>query len=163
MGIRDVATGNKGLSSIAFEVPKYDTAKLSTSTLILASKLRPSDPQDVGGRFVIGSAKVIPNVTGRFKRGQEVGVYQQVYNSGIDQTTLRPAVDVEYVLIKDGKEVFRQPEDWSGLSDSGQRLTLARLLPTDRLPLGNYEVRVVMRDKVTGQVIENKGKFVIEE
>lgn len=163
MGIRDLASGNKGINTIAFEVPKYDPEKLSTSTLILASKLRPTDPQDTGARFVIGSAKVIPNVSGRFKRGQEVGIYQQVYNSGIDQTTLRPAVDVEYVLLKDGKEVMRQPEDWSGLSDSGQRLTLARLLPTDRLPLGNYEVRVVMKDKVSGQVIENTGKFSIED
>jgi hypothetical protein len=106
---------------------------------------------------------VIPNVSGRFKRGQEVGIYQQVYNSGVDQTTLRPAVDVSYILVKDGKEVMRQPEDWSGLSDSGQRLTLARLLPTDRLPLGDYEVRIVMKDKVSGQVIESKSRFAIED
>lgn len=163
IALRDTITGNAGRQSIGFEVPRYDGKKLSASTLILASKLRPTDQQDIGGRFVIGNAKVIPNVTGRFKRGHEVGIYQQVYNSGIDQTTLRPAVDVEYVLMKDGKEVMRQPEDWSGLSDSGQRLTLARLLPTDRLPLGHYEVRVIMKDKVTGQVVENKSKFVIED
>ena len=163
MGLRDVTSGNKGVNAIAFEVPKYDPAKLSTSTLILASKLRPTDPQDVGARFVIGSVKVIPNVTGKFKQGQEVGIYLQAYNSAIDQTTLRPAVDVKYVLMKDGKEVYSQPEDWSGLSDSGQRLTLARLLPTDRLPLGDYEVRVVMVDKVNGQTIENKSKFSLEK
>lgn len=163
MGLRDVTSGNKGVNAIAFEVPKYDAAKLSTSTLILASKLRPTDPQDVGARFVIGSAKVIPNVTGKFKQGQEVGIYLQAYNSGIDQTTLRPAVDVKYVLMKDGKEVYSQLEDWSGLSDSGQRLTLARLLPTDRLPLGDYEVRVVITDKVGGQVIENKSNFTLEK
>lgn len=163
MGLRDVTSGNKGVNAIAFEVPRYDPAKLSTSTLILASKLRPTDPQDAGARFVIGSAKVIPNVSGRFKQGQEVGIYLQAYNSGIDQTTLRPAVDVKYVLMKDGKEVYSQPEDWSGLSDSGQRLTLARLLPTDWLPIGEYEVRVVMVDKVSGQIIENKSKFTLEK
>jgi len=163
MGIRDVATGNKGVNSIAFEVPRYDDAKLSTSTLILASKLRPTDSDDIGARFVIGTAKVIPNVTGKFKQGSDVGVYMQVYNAGIDQTTLRPAVDVEYLLMKDGKQVLRQPEDWSGLSESGQRLTLARLIPTNRLPLGSYEVRVVMKDKVSGQVIENKSSFLIED
>ena len=162
MAIRDVATGNKSVSAIAFEVPKYDATKLSTSTVILASKLRPTDPQDIGARFVIGSAKVIPNVTGKFTQGQEVGIYLQVYNSGIDQTTLRPAIDVHYVLMKEGKEVYRQPEDWSGLSDSGQRLTLARLLPTDRLPIGDYEVRIVIVDKVSGQTIENKSKFSLE-
>ena len=161
--VRDVGTGNKGVVSQGFTVPRYDEKKLSTSTLIIASKLRTTTESDIGGAFVIGNAKVIPNLTGRFKQGQEVGVYMQVYNAGIDQTTLRPAVDVNYVLVKDGKEVHRQPEDWSGLSDSGQRLTLARLLPTDRLPLGEYELKVVTKDKVGGQIVENKGKFVIEK
>jgi GWxTD domain-containing protein len=161
--VRDVGTGNKGVVSQGFTVPRYDEKKLSTSTLIIASKLRTTTETDIGVSFVIGNAKVIPNLTGRFKQGQEVGVYMQVYNAGIDQTTLRPAVDVNYVLVKDGKEVLRQPEDWSGLSDSGQRLTLARLLPTDRLPLGDYELKVVTKDKVGGQIVENKGKFTIEK
>ena len=113
--------------------------------------------------FVIGNAKVIPNLSGVYKQGQEVGVYLQVYNAGIDQTTLRPAVDVNYVLSKGGKEVLKQPEDWTGLSDSGQRLTLARLLPTDRMPVGDYEIKVIMKDRVSGQIIENAGKFTITQ
>jgi len=60
------------------------------------------------GQFVIGTTKVIPNVSGVYKRGQPVGVYLQIYNAGIDQTTLRPSVDVEYALIKDGKELGKQ-------------------------------------------------------
>ncbi len=161
--VRDVGTGNRGIVSQGFTVPRYDEKKLSTSTLIIASKLRTTTETDIGAAFVIGNAKVIPNLSGRFKQGQEVGVYMQVYNAGIDQTTLRPAVDVNYVLFKDGKEVHRQAEDWTGLSDSGQRLTLARLLPTDRLPLGEYELRVITKDKVGNQVVENKGKFIIEK
>jgi hypothetical protein len=43
------------------------------------------------GPFVIGTTKVIPNLSGVFKRNQPVGVYLQVYNAAIDQTTLRPA------------------------------------------------------------------------
>ena len=161
--VRDVATGNRGVVNQGFTVPRYDEKKLSTSTLILASKMRSTNERDVGGMFVIGSAKVIPNLTGVYKQGQDVGVYLQVYNAGIDQTTLRPAVDVEYVVSRGGKEILRQPEDWSGLSDSGQRLTLARLLPTDAMPLGEYEIKVLTKDRVGGQVIENKGKFTIAQ
>jgi hypothetical protein len=47
------------------------------------------------------------------------------------------------------------------LSDSGQRLTLARLLPTDVMPVGDYEIKVLIKDRVGGQIIENKGKFTI--
>jgi GWxTD domain-containing protein len=164
--VRDVDTGNRGIRNIGFTVPRYDEKKLSTSSLILASKLRGTTETDIGGQFVIGNAKVIPNLRGVYKKGQDVGIYLQVYNAGIDQTTLRPAVDVEYVLTKDGKEVLRQPEDWSGLSDSGQRLTLARLLPTDIMPLGDYELNIVIKDRVSGQILKDeklKGKFTITQ
>lgn len=159
--VRDVVSGNKGVVNQGFTVPRYDDKKLSTSTLILASKLRVTDERDIGGMFVIGNAKVIPNLTGVYKQGEELGLYLQVYNAGVDQTTLRPAVDVQYVLMKGGKEVLKQAEDWSGLSDSGQRLTLARMLPTDRMPPGDYELKVITKDRVSGQIIENKGKFTV--
>lgn len=161
--VRDVKSGNKGIRSIGFNVPKYDEKKLDTSTLILASKLRTTTERDIGGMFVIGGAKVIPNLSGVYKKGQPVGIYIQVYNAGIDQTTLRPAVDVQYILMKGGKEIFRDTEDWSGLSDSGQRLTLARLLPTDSLATGEYQIKIYIKDKVTGQVLEPKGTFTIEQ
>lgn len=161
--VRDVRSGNKGIRSIGFTVPKYDEKKLDTSTLILASKLRSTTERDIGAMFVIGSAKVIPNLTGTYKKGQEVGIYMQVYNAGIDQTTLRPAVDVQYVLMKDGKEVLNQPENWEGLSDSGQRLTLARLLPTIAMPLGSYELKIKIKDRVSGQLLEKSSKFTITE
>ncbi len=159
--VRDVGTGNKGIINQGFAVPRYDDKKLSTSSLILATRLRTTDERDIGRMFVIGGAKVIPNLEGKFQRGQDVGIYLQVYNAGIDQTTLRPAVDVEYILTKDGKQILKQAEDWSGLSDSSQRLTLARLLPTTTLEPGDYDIKVVTKDRIGGQVVENKGKFTI--
>ncbi|MEP6947369.1 MAG: GWxTD domain-containing protein [Acidobacteriota bacterium] len=161
--VRDVVTGNKGIVNMGFTVPKYDEKKLSTSSLILTSTLRNTTDRDIGQMFVVGNAKVVPNLSGAYKRGQEVGLYLQVYNADIDQTTLRPSVDVSYILTKGGKEVLRQPENWEGMSDSGQRLTLARLLPTAAMPLGDYEIKVEIKDRVTGQVVENKGKFTITD
>jgi len=162
--VRDVETGNKGIVNKGFLVPRYDEKKLSTSSLIIATRLRATNERDIGGMFVIGGAKVIPNLEGKFKRGEDVGLYLQVYNSGIDQTTLRPAVDVEYILLRNGKQVFKQAEDWTGLSDSSQRLTLARLLPTSALELGEYELKVVIKDRVSGQLLDDAklaSKFTI--
>ena len=116
--------------------------------------------------FVVGNSKVVPNLTGSFQRGQDVGIYLQVYNAGIDQTTLRPAVDVEYILTKGGKEILRQKEDWTGLSDSGQRLTLARLLPTSGVAPGDYEIKIQIKDRVGGQMLEDdklKASFKITQ
>lgn len=163
--VRDVVSGSRGIRSIGFEVPKYEEGILKTSTLILATQLRATTEKDIGGMFIIGDAKVIPNLSGVYQKGQEVGVYLQVYNAGIDQTTLRPAVDVDYILLKDGKEIYKQEENWEGLSDSGQRLTLARLLPTAQLSPGDYEIKIKIRDRVPKdgktQTLEPSAKFTI--
>ncbi len=161
--VRDVGTGNRGIRSIGFTVPKYSENKLSTSTLILASTLRSTTERDIGGSFVIGTAKVIPNLSGVYKKGQDVGLYLQVYNTGIDQTTLRPAVDVVYVLTKNGKEILSQAENWEGLSDSGQRLTLARMIPTTSLAAGDYELKIKIKDRVSSQMLEPSAKFTVTQ
>ena len=89
------------------------------------------------------------------------GRFMQVYNAGIDQTTLRPSVDVEYSLLRDGKEIVKQTEDWSGMSDAGQRLTLARLIDTNGLTPGEYQVSIRIRDRVSGQTLSPSEKFTL--
>jgi GWxTD domain-containing protein len=157
--VRDIASGATGVRHVNVPVPKYDPTKLSTSTLILASKLEGLGDQPAVGMFTIGSVKVIPNVSGVYHRGTPIGIYMQIYNAGIDQMTLRPSVDVEYALLKDGKEVGKQTEDWRGSSDSGQRLTLARLLDSRGLNPGDYAVEVRVRDRVSGQSLVQSAKF----
>jgi GWxTD domain-containing protein len=160
--VRDVISGATGIRHFGFTVPKYDPAKLSTSTLVLAAKLQSLVDQPAVGQFVIGQTKVIPNVSGIYHRGQPVGVYLQVYNAGIDQTTLRPSVDVEYALLKDGKELGKFNEDWRGMSDSGQRLTLQRLIDSSSLVPGEYEVAIRIRDRVSGQTLSPSSKFTVQ-
>jgi len=159
--VRDVVSGATGVRQFAFQVPKYEEGRLSTSSMILATRLENIERGLAGGPFMIGQTKVIPNMTGTYHRGQPVGVYLQVYNAGIDQTTLRPSVDVEYLLTRDGKEVRKQVEDWRGISDSGQRLTLARLLDTQALAVGEYELTVHIRDRVSGQTLTPAAKFSV--
>ena len=159
--VRDVESGATGVLHQGFTVPKYDPAKLSTSTLVLAAKLESLNDQPAVGMFTIGQNKVIPNVSGIYRQGQPIGVYLQIYNAGIDQTTLRPSVDVEYALLKDGKELGKQPENWQGMSDAGQRLTLARLLDTRALQPGEYEIAIRIRDRVSGQALAPSAKFTV--
>jgi len=159
--VRDTVSGAAGVRHFGFEVPKYEDGKLATSSMILAARLESVGGTQSTSQFVIGQTKVIPNLTGLYHRGQPVGVYLQVYNAGIDQTTLRPSVDAEYVLSKDGKEIGKQVEDWRGISDSGQRLTLARLLDTKALAPGDYEVTIRVRDRVSGQTLVLAAKFTV--
>lgn len=158
--VRDVESGAESRQHVGFEVPKYG-ANLASSSLILASVLDQVSDTPQSRQFVIGDKKVIPNLIATYHRGAPVGVYMQVYNAGIDQTTLRPSVDVEYALVKDGREIGKQLEDWRGTSTAGDRLTLARLIDSRGLAPGDYAIEVRARDRVSGQSLVQTAKFTI--
>lgn len=160
--VRDVNSGATGVRKVGFTVPKYENAKLGTSTLVMAAVLRDISDQPAVGQFVIGNYKVIPNVSGNFRKTDPIGIYLQIYNAQIDETTLRPAVDVDYVITQGGKEVLKVAEDWRGGSDAGQRLTLARLLPGGILKPGDYELTIRIRDRVGSQTLAPASKFTIQ-
>jgi GWxTD domain-containing protein len=158
--VRDLESGAASLQHVGFEVPKFGV-NLTSSSLILASVLEQAADTPASRQFVIGDKKVIPNLTGAYHRGAPIGVYMQIYNAGIDQTTLRPSVDVEYALIKDGREVGKQVEDWRGTSTTGDRLILARLIDSRGLAPGDYTVEVRAHDRVSGATLVQKAKFTI--
>lgn len=161
--VRDIESGAAGVQHLGLQVPNFSSDKLSTSSIVLAAKLEDLSQMPSGGQFVIGTKKVIPNISGVFRQGDPVGIYLQVYNAAIDQTLLKPAVDVSYVLLKDGKELRKESEDWRELNDAGQRLTLTRLFDSSSLTPGEYEIQVRLHDRVTGETITPTTKFTVSK
>lgn len=163
--VRDVNSGKTGVIKQGFVVPKYEEGRLSTSTLILATKIEPLNGRLPSGQFVLGSLKVIPNATGEFTQEQALGVYMQVYNIAIDQATLRPSVDIEYVVSQKDKEIIRIKEDGkNGLSAiNSQQITLARMIPLKDFKPGFYDVHVVVKDNVANQMVStDKDTFQVK-
>ena len=159
--VRDIESGAAGLKNVGFVVPSFPADQLSASSIVLAAKLEKTEPGTAIGPFVIGTTKVIPNLAATYRRNEPVGIYLQVYNAAIDQTTLRPAADAEYVLLRNGKELSKQTEDWREINDAGQRLTLSRLIDSRSLEPGEYQIQVRIRDHITGQTITPSAKFTI--
>jgi len=159
--VRDMETGATGIKHEGFVVPEFPSDRLSASSVVLAAKLEKNESGPNVSPFDIGTTKVIPNVSGVFKRNQPVGVYLQIYNAAIDQTTLRPAADAEYVLLKNGKELRKQIEDYTQVNEAGQRLTLSRLIDSRSLEPGEYQIQVRIRDHVSGETITPSATFTI--
>lgn len=159
--VRDTQSGAAGMKQVGFVVPEFPTDRLSASSVVLAAKLENMDGGAAIDPFVIGTTKVIPNLSGVFKRNHPVGVYVQIYNAAIDQTTLRPAADAEYVLLKNGKELSKQTEDWQEINDAGQRLTLSRLIDSRSLEPGEYQIQIRIRDQVSGETITPTATFTV--
>ena len=159
--VRDIDSGAAGIQHVLLTVPKFSSDQLSASSLVLASKLESTAGSVAVTPFTIGTTKVIPNLSGEYTRNQPVGLYLQVYNVATDQTTLRPAVEVEYLLLREGRELGRQTEDWREINDAGQRLTLTRLIDTRSLTPGEYQIQVRIKDTITGQTISPTAKFTV--
>ena len=159
--VRDTKSGAAGFRQVGFVVPQYPADRLSASSIVLAAKLETVESGDAITPFMIGTTRVIPNLSGTFHRNQPVGVYVQIYNAAIDQTTLRPAADAEYVLVKNGKEIAKHTEDWRQINDAGQRLTLSRLIDSRTLEPGEYQIQIRIRDHVSGETITPSAKFTI--
>jgi GWxTD domain-containing protein len=161
---RDVNSGKTEVIKEGFQVNKYEEGKLATSTMILASSIQPLTGRLATGQFVFGSLKVYPSATANFTKDQSLGIYMQVYNVAIDQATLRPSVDIEYVITQKDKEVMRVKEDGkNGLSSiNSQQITLAQMVPLKDFKPGHYDVHVVIKDNVANQMITtDKDNFQI--
>lgn len=157
--VRDINTGATGVRHLGFTVPKFG-AELGVSSIILCSVLQKSE--DASSRqFTIGDQKVIPNISARFRRGAPVGVYLQIYNAGTDQTTLRPSVEVEYILLRDGQQIEKETEDWRNTKMTGDRLNLSRLIDSRALTPGNYTIEMHIKDQVSGQSLVRKESFTV--
>ncbi|MBI1764297.1 MAG: GWxTD domain-containing protein [Acidobacteria bacterium] len=151
--VRDVNSGKTGILKQGFVVPKYNEGELAHSTMILASRIEPLNGKLPTGMFVLGALKVMPAATPEFKPDQNLGLYMQVYNVQIDQATLRPSVEIEYVITQKDKEVLRVKEDGkTGLSTiNSQQITLARSIPLKGFKPGSYDVAITITDNVAGK------------
>lgn len=164
--VKDVYSGSIGTLETRLAVPRYEAGKLITSSLILARSLErieslPSQPR----QFVIGDIKVVPNVTNTFGPWSIIGVYLQAYNISLDQTTRQPSLKVEYQVIQDDK-VIEKIEDLRGNSVaffSSERVVLARGVPLRSLKPGDYKLRVLIQDNVSGATTSQEAAFKVVE
>jgi GWxTD domain-containing protein len=158
--LKDNINGHMGSMEIGIVVPRFEEEKLANSSLILADLLQPLPTSQVGsGPFVIGGTKVRPSVDQSFTHDQKLGIYMQIYNLGLDATTHKPSVNVEYAILKDGKAILDQPEDPANLKRAAQQFTIQKTMPLASLPPGKYTVQIKVTDNIKKQMLSPSATF----
>ena len=163
--VKDVHSGNVGTVYTSLKVPRYDEDKLTTSTLILADQMERVSSKQIGlGQFVIGDTKVRPRLDKTFNRQERLGLYVQIYNLGVDEKTHKSDLDIAYIVTRaDGSsEVFRKNETSAELGQTGQQVTLERLVPLAPFEPGKYKITVQITDKITKQTISPADDFTVK-
>ena len=152
--IKDTQSGHAGILEVSTRVPRYMDDQLSSSSLILADVVAPLPSRQVGtGSFVIGGMKVRPSVTRIFTRNQDLQVYLQVYNLGIDPGTHRPSVEIHYDISRDGKTVVSKQHASAQAASASRQMIIADSLPLKSLTPGKYTVTIHVTDNVRKQTV----------
>ena len=145
--LKDTTSNNVGVINTRLAVPPFDDDQLQASTLILADEIAPVAAKDIGiGMFVIGSTKVRPKLDQSFGANQPVGVYFQVYNLKIDQSTHKNNASVDIQILQGDKSVKHVTQTSEQLHQSGEQLTVQESIPAQTLPPGNYRIEIKTTD-----------------
>jgi len=161
--LKDVQSGNVGVINTGLRVPRFEDDKLEASTLILADLIERVPAKQVGlGQFVLGSTKVRPKLNQEFFPNEKMGIFLQLYNLKVDDKSHRANASVEFRVRKDQQEVWKTAETSEQLRQTGEQITIERLLPLNSLQPGRYKLEIRATDQLTNQTILRTADFTVK-
>jgi GWxTD domain-containing protein len=161
--IKDVQSGNVGVVNTRLAVPRFEDEKLAASTLILADQIEHVPAKQIGtGQFVLGSSKVRPRMDGDFTTADKLGIYLQVYNFKPDEKSHKSSGTFLYTVKKGDQQVLQFKETTEEMKQTGDQVTIERLLPLATLTPGKYSIEISATDAVANKSISVTGEFTIK-
>jgi GWxTD domain-containing protein len=161
--IKDVKSGNVGVINTRLQVPRYDDETLEASSLILADQLEHVPAKQIGtGQFVLGSSKVRPKLDGEFPSNEKLGIYMQVYNLKPDDKTHKSSATFMYTVKKGNEQVMQFKETSQEMKQTGEQVTIERLLPLATLSPGKYSLEVVATDTLSNKTVSKTADFTVK-
>jgi hypothetical protein len=145
------------------QVPRYEDDELESSSLILADQIEHVPAKQIGaGQFVLGSSKVRPRLEGDFTTADKLGIYMQVYNLKPDDKTHKSSATFEYTVKKGGAQVMQFKETSADMKQTGDQITIERLLPLATLAPGKYTLEINATDTLSNQKISRTADFTVK-
>lgn len=161
--IKDTLSGNLGVFNTALRVPHFEDDKLDASSLILADQIETVRSTQTGtGQFVLNSYKVRPRLSQEFFSTDKLGIFLQLYNLKLDETSHKTNVSVVYRVTKDQQEIWRTVETPDHLHQGGEQLTIERLIPVASLVPGRYTIEVTAIDLLTNDTVIRTAEFTVK-
>ena len=162
--VQDLHSGQTGVVRRPLIPPSFQTEKIAASSLVLSDSVRIIDtiPEEVE-KFVLGDVKIYPSLANEFTSDRPLGVYFQLYNVQIDQSTLLPSLVVTISVFKDGEllgQLSAAQGEWVQFY-SGQRIVILKLIGLEGMESGEYQIKVEVQDRLNEQQLELNDRFTI--
>ena len=160
--LKDTSSGDVGVVNTRLAVQAFADDKLTASTLILADEMTPVATREIGlGQFVIGSTKVRPKIDRTFRTNQPMGIFLQLYSLKVDETTHKNNASVDVEILQGDKSVFQAKQTSQEMSQTGEQITLEKILPAGSLAPGKYKLQVRVTDTLSNQTISRSADFTV--
>jgi hypothetical protein len=166
-----------GVLKTQITVPDFMNGELSTSSVLVTDKVNdmtaPLSPDAARERpFVFGAQELVPAADGEFGKNEELSIFFQVYNAGLDQGG-KPNIVMEYEFHRkegSGEKFFNktQPQNINGTNLPPQFDPAKFPVPGGiSVPLasfgeGSYRLAIKVTDKVSGKVIAHDVPFTVK-
>lgn len=171
------AVAKIGILKTQVTVPDFYNGELNNSTILVADKVNmlsaPVGPEEARERpFVFGTQELVPAADMDFKKSEELSIFFQVYNSGLDPAG-KPNLTLEYEFHKTegGAEKF--------FNKTNPQVVNASVLPPQFDPVkfpvpggitvplasfgdGEYRLNIKITDKAAGKTLSRDVKFTVK-
>jgi hypothetical protein len=169
-----------GLLKVPLSVPNLFTDDLALSTVFVtnqAEQLKAPPSQDDLNKYpyIFGNLKVTPMLDPlpKFGKKDELSIFFYIYNTGLDKTSGKPDVSVEYNFYRkaDGAEKYfnkTNPQLMNATTlppqfdvKAGHQLLGGQSIPLASFPEGDYRLEIKVTDKVTGKSKVDNAQFSV--
>ena len=154
IAVRDASTEKLGSASQFIEVPDLKKDRLALSGIVLQSaEMTAANAAAAAPNAAAGGEQKEPDPGGnaavrRFKKGDQVDYFFNIYNAEPDKATGRPRLQTQLRLFRDREQLYAgKVEDF----DPGKQTDMANLMSATRIRLdalqpGEYVLQVVVTD-----------------
>lgn len=174
-----VDSGDPAVLKMSVHVPDFWGAELTTSSVMLVSRIDPLTAQLTGGEqsarpFALGKVELHPETSRQFSTSQELSVFFLVYNPAISPATRKPDVTVDYAFYA---RPAGQPERYFNRTTpqrfsadtlpkefdlaAGHQVQSGQAIPLKAFPPGEYRLQITVRDAVSGKQITRDATFSV--
>ena len=166
-----------GVLKTQVTVPDFYNGELATSTILVADKLNTlsamPNPEEARERpFVFGMQELLPAADMEFKKSEELSIFFQVYNSGLDKTG-KPDLTLEYEFHKvegTGEKFFNKTSPQvANATNLPPQFDPAKFpvpggvtVPLASFTEGSYRLAIKVTDKAAGKTLNKDVKFTVK-
>jgi hypothetical protein len=166
-----------GVLKTQVTVPDFYNGELATSTILVADKLNTltamPNPEEARERpFVFGMQELLPAADMEFKKSEELSVFFQVYNSGLDKDG-KPDLTLEYEFHKvegAGEKFFNKTSPQvANATNLPPQFDPSKFpvpggvtVPLASFTEGSYRLAIKVTDKAAGKTLNKDVKFTVK-